>query len=52
MQESMGGGVTREEASVHYPAAEPIQTSSRLTPALGDSGRRCFGDIRELAATG
>ena len=32
----MGGRVSREEASVHYSGAEPIKTSSRWTPALGD----------------
>jgi len=48
----MGGGVSREEASVHDPGAELSETSSRWTPALGDGSRRCFGDIRELAAVG
>jgi len=48
----MGGGISREEASVHYPGAEPIETHLRWTPALGDGGRRFFGDIRELAAVG
>jgi len=48
----MGGGVSQEEASVHYPGAEPIETSLRWTPALGHSARRFFGDIQELAAVG
>jgi len=40
VEESMGGGVSREEASVHYPGADLIETSLRWTPALGDGGRR------------
>jgi len=48
----MGGGVSRDVASVHHPGAEPIETISRFNPALEDSGRRFFGEIRELAATG
>ena len=46
----MGGGVSREEVSVHYPGAELIEKSSRWTPALGDGSRRFFGDIPDLAA--
>jgi hypothetical protein len=46
----MSGEVSREEASVYYPAAEPIETSSSKTPALEDSGRRFSGHIRVLAA--
>jgi len=52
VEESMSGGVSREEASDQYPGAEPIETSSRWTPALGDGSRSSFGDIRELAASG
>jgi len=46
----MGGRVSREEASVHYPGEEPIEKSLRWTPALEDSDPRLFGYIRELAA--
>jgi len=48
----MGGGVSREEASVQYLRAELIETSLRWTPALGDGGRRFFGNIQDLAAVG
>jgi len=48
----MGDRVTRKEALVHYPGAEPFETGSRWTPAQGDGGHRSFGDIRELGAIG
>jgi len=48
----MGGKVSRKEASVHYPGAALIETSSRWTPSLGDGGSRFFGNIRDLAAVG
>ena len=52
VEESMGGGVSREEALVNDPAAELIERSSRWTPALSYSSRRSFGDIQDLAAVG
>jgi len=48
----MGGGVSQEEASVRHQEAEPIECSSQLIPALGESGSRLSGDIRDLAAVG
>jgi len=48
----MGGGVSREEPLVQYREAEPIETSSRWTPSLGDGGCRYFGDIQDMAAIG
>jgi len=48
----MGGKVTRDEASLHYMSAKPIEISSRWSPALGDSGHRLIGDIPDLAAIG
>ena len=48
----MGGAVSTEEASVDYPGAEPFETGLRWTPGLGDGGRRCFGDIQDVAAIG
>jgi len=52
VEESVGCGVSRKEASVHYPGVEQIEKSSRRTPALGDSSRRFLGDIRDLCAIG
>jgi len=46
----MGGGVSQEESSIHYPGAELFETGSKWTPALGDSGRRFVGDIGEPGA--
>jgi len=48
----MGGRVSGEDGSVHYPGAELFETGSRGTTALGNGGRRYFGDIHELAAIG
>jgi len=48
----MGGWVSREEASVHYPGTELFETDARWTPALGDGGCRFFGDFRDMAAFG
>jgi len=48
----MGGWVLGEEASVHNPGAEPLETGLRWTPALGDGSCRLFGDIRGLAVVG
>jgi hypothetical protein len=52
VEESMGGWVSREEASVHYPGTEPFETALKWTPALRDGGCRLIGDFREVAAFG
>jgi len=52
VEKSIGGWVARENASVHHPEADLIDTARRWTPALGDGGCRFFGDIGELAAIG
>ena len=48
----MGGWGPQENASVHNPGTEPIETALGLTPALGDSGSRFFGDIQDLVDFG
>jgi len=52
VEESMGGGVSQETASVLHLGAEPFQPASRWTASLGDSSCIYFCDIRGLAAVG
>jgi len=41
----MGGGNSREEASVRYQVVEAIPTSSRPTPPLGPGGGKVFAEF-------
>jgi hypothetical protein len=52
VEESIGGRVSQEEASVQYAEAEPSETAANLTTALGEGGCRFFQDIQDLAALG
>ena len=52
MEESIGGWVSGEEASVHNPGTEPSGTAVSWIPALGDGSCRLFGDFQDLAAFG
>jgi len=47
VEESMGGWVSREEASVHYPGTEPFEPALKWTPALRDGGCRFIGDFEK-----
>ena len=45
VEESMGDGVSGEEAAVHYRGTELSETASKWTPALGDGCFRYFGEF-------
>jgi hypothetical protein len=51
-EESIGDRVSGEKTSVQHLGAEPFETGSRWTPALGDGSHRCYSNIQELAAVG
>jgi hypothetical protein len=49
VEESLGGWVIGEEASVHNPGTEPLETGSTWTSAMRDNSIRFLGDIGDLA---
>ena len=52
VEDSMGGWVSGEEASVPYPGTEAFETAARWTPAPGDGSIKFLGDCGDLAAFG
>jgi len=52
VEESIGGRVSGEKASVHYPKADPFQTALKWTSILWNPRWRLDGHLRELAAIG